>query len=284
MKSSEFITEADFSKDPSGLYRNMHTGVLVNKPGENLGEPSNAHKADYYRKELERLKLSPTPRKTHIAHAERMVKKFSESIVDEAYALKKRVKIVGKPAPLAWIGKYGWIGEIRHGLHNKSPKMYTVDLDHGGGSIMLPKEALRLVKEPVTEFADEVNLNVGSIAHHHLIGNVKILKIKGPHAEVVEPKSGKHFSVQMSSLEMEEVDEGWKEKAGAAAAAAVIAAVPVGINYANKANAGKYAEQPISQSQKPIKPLNYSNNPYDNDVVPDVNDPTMNRFNLRNIK
>lgn len=67
--------------------------------------------------------------------------------VDEAYALKKRVKIVGKPAPAAWIGKYGWIGEIRHGLHNKSPKMYTVDLDHGGGSIQLPKEALRLIKD-----------------------------------------------------------------------------------------------------------------------------------------
>jgi hypothetical protein len=69
--------------------------------------------------------------------------------VKEAYALKKRVKIVGKPAPTAWIGKYGWIGEIRHGLHNKSPKMYTVDLDHGGGSIMLPKEALRLVKDDI---------------------------------------------------------------------------------------------------------------------------------------
>jgi hypothetical protein len=74
-----------------------------------------------------------------------------EGEVTEAYALKKRVKIVGKPAPYAWIGKYGWIGEIRHGLHNKSPKMYTVDLDHGGGSIMLPKEALRLVKDPVVD-------------------------------------------------------------------------------------------------------------------------------------
>jgi hypothetical protein len=29
--------------------------------------------------------------------------------------------------------------------------MYTIDLDHGGGSIMLPREALRLVKEPVVD-------------------------------------------------------------------------------------------------------------------------------------
>lgn len=97
--------------------------------------------------------------------------KRKDGQVDEAYALKKRVKIVGKPAPSAWIGKYGWIGEIRHGLHNKSPKMYTVDLDHGGGSIMLPSSALRLVKDAVVDEGIKSKIGAAAVAAAMAAGN-----------------------------------------------------------------------------------------------------------------
>lgn len=72
--------------------------------------------------------------------------------VTESYGLNKRVKIVGKPAPSAWIGKTGWVGEVRHGAYKGAPKTYTVDLDNGAGSIQLPSSALRLIKdEPTNE-------------------------------------------------------------------------------------------------------------------------------------
>jgi hypothetical protein len=62
--------------------------------------------------------------------------------MEEAKGLKKRVRIVkGSEA-----GKTGTIGEVRHGAYKGAPKTFTVDID-GGGSIQLPKEALRLLKD-----------------------------------------------------------------------------------------------------------------------------------------
>jgi hypothetical protein len=113
----------------------MHTGRLEGPHWSAVGDKPTGR----YAKRLERYAKERAEREAKVEP------------VAEAYALKKRVKIVGAPAPHAWIGKYGWIGEIRYGLHNKSPKMYTIDLDHGGGSIMLPREALRLVKDEMGE-------------------------------------------------------------------------------------------------------------------------------------
>jgi hypothetical protein len=191
----------------------MHTGRLEGEHWSAIGDKPTGR----YAKRLERYAKERAEREAKVEP------------VAEAYALKKRVKIVGAPAPHAWIGKYGWIGEIRHGLYKGAPKTYTVDLDHGGGSIMLPREALRLVKEPI-------------------------------------------------------VDEGWKEKvAGGVAAAALAGAGTLGYQT-NKANAEKYAGQTVSQPQQGVKPLNFSNNPYSNDTVPDLNDPSNDRLKLRNIK
>jgi hypothetical protein len=62
--------------------------------------------------------------------------------MEEAKGLKKRVRIVkGSEA-----GKTGTVGEVRHGAFKGAPKTFTVDID-GGGSIQLPKEALRLLKD-----------------------------------------------------------------------------------------------------------------------------------------
>jgi hypothetical protein len=62
--------------------------------------------------------------------------------MEEAKGLTKRVRIVKGPEA----GKTGTIGEVRHGLFKGAPKTFTVDID-GGGSIQLPKEALRLLKD-----------------------------------------------------------------------------------------------------------------------------------------
>jgi len=61
--------------------------------------------------------------------------------VSEATGLKKRVKIVKG----SYAGQTGYVGEVRHGQYKGAPKMFTIDLD-GGGNVMLPKEALRLIK------------------------------------------------------------------------------------------------------------------------------------------
>jgi len=66
----------------------------------------------------------------------------NRSGVAEAKGLKKRVRIVKGPEA----GKTGTIGEVRHGAYKGAPKTFTVDID-GGGSIQLPKEALRLLKD-----------------------------------------------------------------------------------------------------------------------------------------
>lgn len=66
--------------------------------------------------------------------------------VGEAKGLKKRVRIVQG----SYKGRTGTIGEVRHGLFKGAPKKYTIDLD-GGGNVMLPGEALRLIKDSVEE-------------------------------------------------------------------------------------------------------------------------------------
>ena len=72
------VTEGQaYSKTPSGDYRNAHTGVVTSKPGVNPGEPSSAQKLKYYTDELERMQTNPAAKKSHIAHAEKMIRKYS---------------------------------------------------------------------------------------------------------------------------------------------------------------------------------------------------------------
>ena len=72
---------------------------------------------------------------------------FNSTIITESLGLKKRVKIIKGPKDV--IGKLGYVGEVRHGLHNKSPKIFTVDLDNGG-NIQLPGSSLKLVDDEVS--------------------------------------------------------------------------------------------------------------------------------------
>ena len=78
--------------------------------------------------------------------------------MEEAKNLKKRVRIVvGSEA-----GKTGTIGEVRHGAFKGAPKTFTVDID-GGGSIQLPKEALRLLKDQGV--AEEIEKTATGLRH-----------------------------------------------------------------------------------------------------------------------
>lgn len=52
----------------------------------------------------------------------------------------------------------------------------------------------------IKEFDGSEYVKVGEVANHGLIGNVKVLRITGSMAEVVDPRNGKHFRVQLSSL------------------------------------------------------------------------------------
>ena len=73
----ESVNEGNWEKTRSGDYLNSHTGVRSNRPG-NLGEPSNSDKLAYYQKELSRLKSSPNSFKSHIADAEKMIRRYSK--------------------------------------------------------------------------------------------------------------------------------------------------------------------------------------------------------------
>lgn len=94
--------------------------------------------------EFEKLQKDPD----YVAQMKRMGReegkgwpKRQDKEVNEAKGLNKRVKIVKG----SYAGQTGSIGEVRHGLFKGAPKQFTVDLDNGG-NIMLPKEALRLIK------------------------------------------------------------------------------------------------------------------------------------------
>jgi len=76
-RSQKKVKESQQVKLPSGDYMNQHTGVKSSKPGQNLGEPSDADKKDYYQKELNRLKANPNSHKSHIRRAEQMVRRYS---------------------------------------------------------------------------------------------------------------------------------------------------------------------------------------------------------------
>jgi hypothetical protein len=83
----------------------------------------------------------------------------AESVVDEAKGLKKRVRIVTGSEK----GRTGTIGEVRHGLYKGAPKMFTIDMD-GGGNIMLPGSALRLIKsEPESGAMSTDSFNMQSL-------------------------------------------------------------------------------------------------------------------------
>jgi hypothetical protein len=88
--------------------------------------------------------------------------------VREAKSLTKRVRIVkGSEA-----GKTGTVGEVRHGAFKGAPKTFTVDID-GGGSIQLPKEALRLLKDQgVAEGSLEANTPDPVVVVQDLKGNI----------------------------------------------------------------------------------------------------------------
>lgn len=59
--------------------------------------------------------------------------------------IKLGSKVVIHKGPKDVVGKVGTVGEIRHGLHKKAAKTYTVD--HDGGSIQLSKDQIRLHKD-----------------------------------------------------------------------------------------------------------------------------------------
>lgn len=122
--------------------------------------------------------------------------------VSEATGLKKHVRIVAGPAK----GKTGYVGEVRHGMFKGAPKTYTIDLD-GGGNIRCSKEQLRLIKEPVSEFADATQIQIGTAVNHGLAGNAKVIRISGPVAEIVSARDGKHYKVQLSSLRLGDMQE-----------------------------------------------------------------------------
>lgn len=79
-----------------------------------------------------------------------------ETEIEEAIKLKTKVSIhaPGKD----YHGKVGHVGEIRHGLHSKAPKTYTVDYDNGK-SIQLDKKNIKVYKEE-TEQVDEVSMGL----------------------------------------------------------------------------------------------------------------------------
>jgi len=52
----------------------------------------------------------------------------------------------------------------------------------------------------VTKIAGDGCLHPGDIMRHHLLGPVKVLAVKGEHAEVVDQRSGRHFNVDPDSL------------------------------------------------------------------------------------
>ena len=76
-------------------------------------------------------------------------------------------------------------------------------------------------------------------------------------------------------------DKGWKEYAKAGAVAAGIAGLLGTAAINDRKHPSKYKE-PTTQSQG-VRPLNFSNNPFDNNVVPDINDPSHNPLNLNKI-
>ena len=121
----EIFSESDLSEKGKGLWANIHakrerikrgSGERMRKPGSK-GAPTNA---DFKASQTEETKL------------------------DEAIKLKTKVKIhaPGK----SYHGQVGYVGEIRHGLHKKAPKTYTVDYGDRK-SIQLGKENIRVHKE-----------------------------------------------------------------------------------------------------------------------------------------
>jgi hypothetical protein len=61
--------------------------------------------------------------------------------------------------------------------------------------------------KPMFEFGDSTGLKPGALANHGLLGNVKILSVKGHHAEVCSVRGGKHYHVELSSLRTGHLDE-----------------------------------------------------------------------------
>lgn len=74
------LDEAKLVKDPSGHYLNLQTGRLTDRHGNTGGEPDDRHGLDYYTKERDRLKANPNSYKSHIKHAEKMVKRYSRKL------------------------------------------------------------------------------------------------------------------------------------------------------------------------------------------------------------
>ena len=87
------------------------------------------------------------------------VKEEAENL-DEAIKIGSRVKIhaPGKD----YHGVVGNVGEIDHGLHNKSIKRYTVDYDNRSKSITVPKPQLKLHTEEAEQIDELKKSTLGS--------------------------------------------------------------------------------------------------------------------------
>jgi len=59
--------------------------------------------------------------------------------------------------------------------------------------------ATPLVERAVTEFSDSPDIQEGDVANHGMVGNVKVYRIHGNIAEVID-RNGKHLKLQLSSL------------------------------------------------------------------------------------
>jgi hypothetical protein len=88
----------------------------------------------------------------------------------------------------------------------------------------------------------------------------------------------------------ESLEEGWKEKVAAGVLGATVLGGGAAIQYKSKEWARKNPElaaeieKAAAKERQTAKPINFSNNPYSNGTVPDLNDPTNNRFKLRNLE
>lgn len=99
-----------------------------------------------------------------------------------------------------------------------------------------------------------------------------------------------HNSFKRGYKSVTGLEEGWKEKVAAGVLGAAVLGGGAAIQHTSKEWARKNPElaaeieKAAAKERQTVKPINFSNNPYSNDTVPDLNDPTNDRFKLRNIR
>ena len=94
----------------------------------------------------------------HVKRAIEGLKKVREPVKEEAEQIDEAIKIGSRVKIHApgkdYHGVVGNVGEIDHGLHNKSIKRYTVDYDNRSKSITVPKPQVKLHTEEAEQIAE----------------------------------------------------------------------------------------------------------------------------------